>query len=207
MIGIAKDFEMIENFRELVKRSRSYRRFDSKVKLDKSKITDWIDIARHTPSGVNRQPLKYIVVADSEPNDKVFQCLTWAGLLPRSETPKPDQQPAGYVIILHDKTVSPNYYCDHGIVAQTILLAATADGFGGCMLAAIDRQRLTKILNITDKFDILLVIALGKPDETIVIETMVDDNYKYHRDINGVHHVPKRSLNDVIIDFADNNQV
>jgi len=41
---------------------------------------------------------------------------------------------------------------------------------------------------------------LGKPKEKIVIEPMTSaGNIKYWRDEQGVHHVPKRSLDEIII--------
>ena len=40
--------------------------------------------------------------------------------------------------------------------------------------------------------NIRYVLALGKPKETVVLESMKNEDYKYWRDAAGVHHVPKR---------------
>jgi len=39
---------------------------------------------------------------------------------------------------------------------------------------------------------------LGKPAEQVVIEDLKDNNVKYWRDENQVHHVPKRKLDELI---------
>ena len=68
------------------------------------------------------------------------------------------------------------------------------------MIGSVNRSRLKEILNIADPFEILLVLAIGKPKETVVIEEMQSDAaVKYWRDADGHHHVPKRRLGDIII--------
>jgi hypothetical protein len=68
------------------------------------------------------------------------------------------------------------------------------------MIANIQREGLRKTLEIPPRYEILLVLALGKPKEKVVIETVRSDgDTKYWRDSKGVHHVPKRPLDDIII--------
>lgn len=88
---------------------------------------------------------------------------------------------------------------DHGIAAQSIMLGATARGLGGCMIASIKRDDLRKELDIPDRYEILLVLALGKPVENIIIEDVKDDDIRYWRDSAGNHYVPKRRLDDLIL--------
>ena len=91
---------------------------------------------------------------------------------------------------------------DHGIAAQTMLLGATERGLGGCMIASVDRDALGEQFPIPDGFDIVLVIALGKPAEEVVLEdTVSPDQIEYYRDAEGVHHVPKRPLDDLIVEL------
>jgi len=89
---------------------------------------------------------------------------------------------------------------DHGIAAQSILLGATEKGLGGCMIATISKNDLAHALEIGPRYEILLVIAIGKPKEQVVIDALGQDGVvKYWRDNEGVHHVPKRALRDIII--------
>lgn len=188
------------NFKELVKGNRSYRRYDEEYDLKRNELEYFIDLARMTASAANRQPLKYYLANDKETNEKIFETLSWAGYIEDWDEPKKGERPSGYIVILGDKTISKNYFCDPGIAAQTILLGAREKELGGCIFAAINKEKLRNNLDISNKFEILYVISLGKPVEKVVLEEMDDnDNIKYWRDEEQVHHVPKRGLNQIII--------
>jgi Nitroreductase family. len=118
--------------------------------------------------------------------------LDWPG-------PEQGERPTAYIIILGDKSISELFGVDHGIAAHSILLGATDAGLGGCIIGSIKRDELTNELSIPDNFDILLILALGKPIENIIIEDIKGADVKYWRDKNKNHHVPKRSLKELII--------
>ena len=190
----------MDNFKELVKSNRSCRRFDNAFALDTQTLTDLVELARYTASGANNQPLKYIISSSREENDKIFSCLTWAAYLKEWKGPEPAEQPTGYIVIIGDTTISNNFWCDHGIAAQTILLGARARGLAGCMFAAINIKKLKTLLGIGDHLEVKLVIALGKPVEQACIDDVDDGgDIRYFRDENQVHHVPKRKLEDLIL--------
>jgi nitroreductase len=186
--------------KDLVLKCRSYRRFYQDVALDIGTLRELVDMARLSASGVNRQPLKYILSCSRENNALIFSTLRWAGLLKSWPGPVEGERPAGYIIILDDKEIVTNFGVDHGIAAQTILLGAVEKGFGGCMLGSVEREKLSQLLKIPPRFEILLVVALGKPKEKIILEPMQSsDKTDYWRDEDEGHHVPKRKLNDIII--------
>jgi len=191
------------NFRDIVLRSRSYRRFDSSCRLDASRLEGLVELACYTPSAKNLQPLKYVAVSDSEECAAVFSCLSWAGYLPDWPGPAISERPSAYIVMLCDSSISPEgAACDSGIAAQTILLGASAIGFGGCIVASVERERLRSLLCIPDRFSIELVLALGMPVENVVIEQMdVGADVRYYRDSHGVHRVPKRTLDEVLLRF------
>lgn len=186
---------------DLVLKNRSYRRFYEEEKLSRETLEKWLDIARQTPSAANRQPLKYVISCEKALNEKIFTTLKWAGYLADWDGPVPGERPSAYLVIILDKTLAPEANYDPGIVAQTFLLAAVEEGFGGCMIGSLDRIHLMKILGLEmDKYFSLLVIALGKPKETVVLEEIEkDESIKYWRDESQVHHVPKRKLKDIIL--------
>jgi len=182
--------------RELILKNRSYRRFYQETTID----LETLDLARCSASAANRQPLKYILSCGPEKNALVFQHLAFAASLKDWSGPAEGERPSAYIIVLGDTEISKSFGVDPGIAAQSILLGAVDRGLGGCMLGAIQRDGLRKALDIPERYEILLVIALGKPGETVVLETVSPDgNTTYWRDKDSVHHVPKRSLDDIII--------
>jgi len=186
--------------RELILKNRSYRRFDPKVSISGEILLQLVDLARLSPSGANRQPLKFFLSRESGTNDLIFPHLAWAAYLKDWSGPAEGERPAAYIVILGDKHVSSSFGCDHGIAAQSILLGAVEKGLGGCMVGSIERKGLQKVLNLSENLEILLVIALGKPAETVILENVGDNgDIKYWRDEQECHHVPKRSLEDIVV--------
>ena len=186
--------------RDFVLKNRSCRRFQEKVAVTDKTLRDLVDMARLSASGGNIQPLKYILSSNPEKNDKIFPHLVWAAYLTDWSGPAEGERPAAYIVILGDKEISTAFGCDHGIAAQSILLGATEQGINGCMIGSIQKEGLREALGIEDRYEILLVIALGRPAETVCLEPVGSDgSIKYWRDDEGVHHVPKRPLDDIIL--------
>ena len=185
---------------DLIKENRSCRRFYEDHPVDLKMLEALVDLARLSASGANLQPLKYILACESQINAKIFSCLGWAAYLKEWPGPEPGERPAAYIVILGDTSISKEFGVDHGIAAQSMLLGAREKGLAGCMLGSINRKALRGILNLEPELKILLVLAIGKPREEIVIETVgPDGNIRYWRDEAAVHHVPKRPLSDIII--------
>ena len=185
---------------ELVKENRSCRRFYEDHAVETETLKEFVNLARMSASGANLQPLKYILSCDPRKNAEIFSCLAWAGYLKDWPGPGEGERPAAYIVILGDTSISESAGCDHGIAAQTILLGAREKGLAGCMLGSIDRNALRDSLNIPSQLKILLVLAIGKPREQVVLETVGSDkSIRYWRDNEGVHHVPKRKLEDIIV--------
>jgi nitroreductase len=187
--------------RELVQKNRTYRRFYEDVKISKDTLEELIDLARLSSTGANLQSLKYIISNSEEKNSLIFPHLRWAGYLKEWNGPAEGERPSAYVVMLLDKQISNSCFWDHGIACQSILLGAVEKGLGGCMFGSVDREGIIEALEIPDSYELLLVIALGKPKEEVVLEEMKDPkDVKYWRDENEVHHVPKRKLEDIILD-------
>lgn len=186
--------------KDLVLRNRSYRRFDQKTRIAPETLRELIDLARLTASARNAQPLKYLLISSEAGCSSVFPHLAWAAYLKDWQGPQEGERPAAYIVMLGDTTLSSNFAADAGIAAQTILLGAAEMGLGGCIIASVARKELVPALEIPPQFEILYVLALGKPVETVVIEPLDNDgDIKYWRDAQQVHHVPKRSLEEVIL--------
>jgi nitroreductase len=186
--------------RELVQRNRSYRRFHQGIQIDLNTLRELVDLARLSASGGNRQLLKYLLSVDPGTNGKIFRTLTWAAYLKDWPGPGEGERPPAYIIVLGDRRIAESFGCDHGIACQSILLGAVEKGLGGCIIGSVRRDELRSALAIPEHLEILLVIALGKPKEIVVLEPLRSDgDIRYWRDGEGVHHVPKRSLDEIMV--------
>jgi len=188
------------SLKDLILKNRSYRRFYQDVRIEHETLSDLVDHARLSASGANIQPIKYFLSSEPETNDLIFPKLGWAAYLKDWPGPEDGEKPSAYIIILGDTNLRPAFGIDPGIAAQSILLAATERSLGGCIIATIQKEELTEALKIPKGIKILFVIALGKPKESVQIEPLKQDgDIQYWRDDEGVHHVPKRPLDDLII--------
>lgn len=186
--------------REMVTRNRSFRRFHQDHDVGIEDLLDLVDLARLCASAGNRQPLKYVLSNEAFMNAVIFEHLRWAAFLKDWPGPAEGERPSAYVVMLGDREIADSFGSDSGIAAQTILLGAVEKGLGGCMIASVDRKGLAEALLVPERYEILLVIALGKPGEEVRIEEMVPGgDTRYWRDTDGVHHVPKRPLDEVIL--------
>ena len=186
--------------KDLILQNRSCRRFHQESAVEGTMLCELVDLARLSASGANRQPLKFALSTAPAQNARIFPCLHWAAYLKEWAGPGEGERPAAYVIILGDKEIADNFGVDHGIAAQSIMLGAVERGLRGCIMSSIERGKLCEILGLPDRYEILLVLALGSPAETVVVDAVAaDENIRYWRDAESVHHVPKRSLEDLIL--------
>jgi nitroreductase len=194
--------EEIRMLKDLILKNRSVRRFHEETVVEMDTLKELVELARLSASGSNLQPLKFVLSCDPRKNAQVFPNLAWAAYLNDWSGPSTGERPSAYIIILGDTRISKNFGCDHGIAAQSILLGAVEKGLCGCMIGSVQRDNLRKELAIPSQYEVLLVLALGKPNEKVVIDP-VDPTHdiEYWRDKDGVHHVPKRSLEDLILDL------
>lgn len=192
-------------FKDLVKRNRSVRGFDNSRKVKKEELYDIVDAARFTASSVNLQPLKYVVVTDEENVAKVNSEVAFGRKLPEFNLPFPVTAPVAFIIICQDEDISKNenaFLKDVGIAAQTITLAAAEKDFGACMIGNFSPLKLSEKIELLENLRPMLVIALGKSIEEIsIVEIENGESTDYYRDKEGKHYVPKRKLEDVIVEL------
>lgn len=184
----------------LSRTTRSFRRFRESYPVTETLMTQWIDNARVTASAANKQPLRYRIVTDSDQCARIFDTLSWAAALPDWDGPEEGERPTGYIVMAVDSNVLKGqlWRFDAGIAAQTIMLASTEEGFGGCIILTFDHKLAKEILAMPDDLEPVLVLALGRPIEDIRLVDAEGDDTTYYRDENQVHFVPKRRLEDIM---------
>lgn len=185
---------------ELLKKNRSYRRFDASYKVSRETLETLVALTRYTASTANKQFLKYICITDPELCSGVIERIGWAGYIKNWDRPEPQEQPPAYIIIALDTALASTASIDPGIAAQSILLGAVDQGLGGCMFSSLKKDSMRELLGLDTRYELQLVIAIGKPVETVVIEDAVDNEIKYYRDEDQIHHVPKRSLQELLLE-------
>ncbi len=184
---------------ELIKENRTFRRFYQEEEISLETLMELVNLGRLSASSGNLQPLKYICIHDREVNDQVFPFMGWGY---RDSWMDENEQPSAYIVILGDTKITRHFSCDHGIAAQSIMLGARERGLGGCVVGAMKRDRLRELLRIPTRYTLLLVLALGKPKHKVVIKEMNEgESIRFWRDDEGTHYIPKRKLEDVIVNF------
>lgn len=189
-----------EAFADLVRRTRSTRRFRQSEPVGMDVLDALADAARLTASGGNLQPLRYVLVNDPGTCAQVFATLGFAAYLSDWRGPEEGERPAAYIVMVKNPEAGATPQTDAGIAAQTMLLAARTRGLGGCVFGAVNRKKLAAALNLGDAWDVMYVLALGVPAEEVRLEAVAaDGEIRYWRDAQGVHHVPKRGLDEVVL--------
>ena len=185
----------------IIKANRSYRSFKKSERLPVALLRELVDICRYAPSSVNLQPLKYKIIHTEEDCAKIEPHVRYAKALKNITLPPKGHEPAAYIVIFLDTAIADNlltFRRDVGIVAQTMLLCAVDKGYGGCMIGNFDAEDVSKICSAPEGYAPQLVVALGVPDEEIILELAEDGKVGYYRDENNVHHVPKRPLDEIL---------
>lgn len=189
------------NVYEMILKRRTIRRFKQE-KIDRSILEKFVNAARYAPSANNMQPLKYVIVDEQDKVNAIFENVKWAGYIAPYGNPGKGEEPVAYIVILVDTDIRKSgFELDAGAAAQNIMLAAMEEEIGTCWMGAIMRENIRKILKIPEQYEINTVIALGYPAESPVVEDEAG-SIKYYKDDNGVLHVPKRKLSDILVDLV-----
>ena len=190
---------------DLIERTRTFRRFDQNRTIDRPALEELVNLARLGGSARNCQPWQYAIFTDAGDCEKIFPYLGWAGYLSDWKGPEPGERPSTYVLCLLNrnwlKGSDKEAQFDLGIATQNLLLGAMEMGIGGCRIGAFS-PKLAEMFELGDHQELSLVVALGYPAEKVVIEPCAAGNIEYWRDEGGVHHVPKRSLDEIITELA-----
>lgn len=189
--------------KDLIKKNRSVRGYDNSRDVTIEELREMVDCARLSASSVNMQPLKYILVNTVDGKARVLKQVSFAAKLSTLKLPHRGSEPMAYIVICQDEQISKSetgFLRDVGIAAQSITLAATELGLGACMLGYFSPDKLRQALDLSENLKPQLVISLGKSVEDIrIVDIEEGESTDYYRDEAGIHYVPKRKLDDLII--------
>lgn len=188
---------------QILQANRSFRRYLEEDKVPLQEALRWVKNLRYTNSMRNAQPLKYILVDKPTLLEKIYPLLRWAGYLKDWNGPEKGERPPLLIVQLLDKDCSSTARFDEGLQLSALTLQATEAGYGCCILAAFDASSLVSTLAIPSRFTPLAIVAIGHPKEHVVIEEQEGENIKYFRSSDGIHHVPKRKEEELILTIPE----
>ena len=178
---------------------RTYRRFAQKP-VPQDVVDDIVEAVRLSSCGANRQALRLVVVQSPEMVAKVQPLVKWAAYLPPEQgMPKADETPTLYVAVLQDSSAPGDLSTDTGIALANMTLAAWDKEVGSCIMGAIDRPALTRLLALPDGVRLCYMVALGYPTHASKLVEMQGGSVKYYLDENRGYCVPKRSMDEVLL--------
>lgn len=188
------------NFKELVMSNRTCRRYDNSKKVEMEKLVEFAELSRYIASGTNKQALRFVLINDEVGCERLYNDLGWAGYLKDWNGPIESERPTAYIVVVADTEYAKPMGEDLGIISQTITLAARSEGMASCIFKAFNPQVVAQSLELEEKYLPMIVVSVGYPVEEVVIDDIrVGEDIKYYRDENGVHHVPKIVLEDLIV--------
>lgn len=182
----------------LLIKTRSYRKFVEDERIPTETLSGIVNLVRYTPSPMNAQPHKFVIVNNKELSERLFPLIKWAAYLKEWDGPTKGERPCAYIVMIGNREKGRFIDWDYGISLQTILLGLMEKGYGACTIASFDKEATREILHVEAQYEIAAIIAIGRPAEEVVIENVDNDNIRYWRDENNVHHVPKRKLDEYL---------
>ena len=184
--------------KELLKKNRSFRRFDRSVRISREELADIVETYRYTPSGMNYQPLKFYAVNDEKTVSGLFEHTGWASAV-KDGKPVYEESPVAFIVICHDINIGGCRDWDAGIASLALMERAAEMGYGGCIMGSFSKDRFKDLLDIKENLEPVLILALGKPAENVILTDAENGNIAYYRDEKKNHYVPKRPLDEILI--------
>lgn len=142
---------------EAVQERHSIRAYQETA-VPREKLEKILDAARLAPSARNVEPWHFIVVTDAEKRKALSKGL-FAKFL--------NEAPVVIVACGDYKASSDWYAVDVALAVESMILTATAEGLGTCCVGSFDEKHVKTLLKVPEKFEVLLLLAVGYPREKI----------------------------------------
>lgn len=180
----------------LLLKNRSTRGFDSSFKVRKDQLCRIVSVNNKVASARNRQVLRFCLVTDEKAH-LVLPHIKMGSALSDMQLPLPDTEPNAFIVVCSVETPHVSTYIDLGISVQSMLLQAVEIGLNGICLMSFDKNKIKE--NLSLPYEPLVVLPIGKSIENIqLVDMPADGGCNYYRE-NGIHYVPKLSVDDLII--------
>lgn len=182
----------------LLRKNRSHRAFDTSYTVAMRQLETIVSVNAKLPSGRNAQTLRFKLLDAQGGGEDFCRFLHLGGYLPELHLPVPGTEPKAFIIVCSTEPESPIVDIDLGISLQSMALKAVEIGLNALIVKAYNKKEIKEALGLPS--DPLAVLAIGKGTETIVLdEVPAGSDLRYYRDADGVHHVPKIAVADLLI--------
>ncbi len=182
----------------LLRRNRSHRAYDTSYEVVMRQLEAIVSVNPKLPSGRNAQTLRFRLLDAAGGGESFCSLLRLGGYLPELHLPAPGTEPRAFIVVFSTEAESPVVDIDLGISLQSMALKAVEIGLNALIVKAFNRQEVKEALGLT--LDPLAVLAIGKGTENIVLdEVSAGSDLRYYRTADGVHHVPKIKIDDLLI--------
>ena len=182
----------------LLRKNRSHRAFDTSYTVAMRQLETIVAVNPKLPSGRNAQTLRFKLLDAQSGGEDFCRYLHLGGYLPELHLPAPGTEPKAFIIICSTEPESPIVDIDLGISLQSMALKAVEIGLNALIVKAFNKKEIKETLGLPS--DPLAVLAIGKGTETIALdEVPAGSDLRYYRDVDGIHHVPKITVSDLLI--------
>ncbi|MBR4227839.1 MAG: nitroreductase family protein [Bacteroidales bacterium] len=182
----------------LLRKNRSHRAFDTSYTVAMRQLETIVAVNPKLPSGRNAQTLRFKLLDAQSGGEDFCRYLHLGGYLPELHLPAPGTEPKAFIIICSTEPESPIVDIDLGISLQSMALKAVEIGLNALIVKAFNKKEIKEALGLPS--DPLAVLAIGKGTETITLdEVPAGSDLRYYRDADGIHHVPKITVSDLLI--------
>ncbi len=181
----------------LLTKNRSCRGYKKSFVVTDEMLRRIVGVCTKVPSARNQQVLRFRLVTQGEQSAALLQQVKMGAALPELHLPTPGSEPEAFIVVCSTVEPNPMVYIDLGIAAQSMLLKAVEMGLNGLIIEAYNREAVKELLQLP--YEPVMVIAIGKSDETFrLLPIAAAEPHNYYREA-GVHVVPKVKLEDLII--------
>ena len=135
---------------------RSIRRYEQKEIL-RDVLDKILEAGRQAPSAANRQPWHFIVLTDFEIKKELSK-----GLFSRFIK----DAPATVIGCAHRELTAEKWSIISTTIAlQNMVVAAWTMGVGSCWIGDFNQEKVKKLLDIPERWDVVALVSFGYPAE------------------------------------------
>ena len=158
-------------FLELVRKRRSIRKYSSR-KVPSEVLQRCLEASRLSPSACNSQPWFFVVIMDDLIRKKAAEAA-FSGIYSMNSFAKDApvlvavvRERSKYIASLGGYFRGTQYsLIDIGIACEHFILQATEEGLGTCWIGFFNERRLKKVLGLSKRKKIDIIISMGYPEE------------------------------------------